>query len=458
MAASAWRDSRRIEIIPLRRMLVALAGLTLAVAPSLSPQGTPPTRASEQGQLLLAQVYDVAARANPRAQAARASVRAARARIPAAKLPPDPQLQLGFMNYELPGLKPMDPLGMTQLQLMQMLPLGGKLGLSGDVAEARAAAEAERSVDVAWDVRSQVAMAFYDLYATDQSLVVVRETLRLLQDVRATAEAMYRVGEGRQTDVLRAQVEIARMTEDTIRMRTMRTGMAARLNALLDRAAASPVASPALPAFPTLVPTLDSLQEAAQDSRPMVRAGREEVQAAFESARLARREVIPDLQLGLQYGQRPGAMGLERMGSLMVGASVPVFARSRQLRMREETVAMREMAEADLAAMRADTRARVAEAYAGLTRARNLATLYQNTVLPQAEATASSALAAYRVGSVDFMTLLDNRMVVNRYRQELFRLEAEEGQSWAELEMLVGRQLFDANTAATGGPPNGGVK
>jgi outer membrane protein TolC len=146
------------------------------------------------------------------------------------------------------------------------------------------------------------------------------------------------------------------------------------------------------------------------------------------------------------------------MGSLMVGASVPVFARSRQLRMREETIAMREMAEADLAAMRADTRARVAEVYAGLTRARNLATLYRNTVLPQAEATASSALAAYRVGGVDFMTLLDNRMAVNQFRQELFRLEAEEGQSWAELEMLLGRQLFDAHTAVAAGQPNGGVK
>jgi outer membrane protein TolC len=126
--------------------------------------------------------------------------------------------------------------------------------------------------------------------------------------------------------------------------------------------------------------------------------------------------------------------------------------------MREETVAMREMAEADLAAMRANTRAQVAEAYAGLTRARNLATLYRHTVLPQAEATASSALAAYRVGGVDFMTLLDNRMAVNRYRQELFRLEAEEGQSWAELEMLIGRQFFDANSAVAGGQPNGGVK
>jgi outer membrane protein TolC len=453
------RNQRQHRHIPLGLLtLVASAGLTLEQPLLLTAQSAPSGRAPDAARLVLAEAYDVAAHTNPRAHAARALARAARARIPGAKLPPDPQLQLGFMNYELPQLRPMDVLGMSQLQLMQMLPLAGKLGLSGGVAEARAAAEAERAVDVAWEVRSQVAMAFYDLYAIDQSLVVARETLRLLQDVRAVAEAMYRVGEGRQTDVLRAQVEIAGMTEDTIRMHTMRIGMAARLNALLDRSTASSVLPPLLPLFPDSLPALDSLQELAQQSRPMVRAGREEVKAASASARLARREVIPDLQLGFQYGQRPGEMGTERMGSFMVGASVPAFARNRQLRMREETAAMRQMAEADLTAMRADTRARVAETYGSLTRSRNLAALYRNTVLPQAEATASSALATYRVGGVDFMTLLDDRMVVNRYRQELFALEAEQGKSWAELEMLVGGQLFDPRTAADSANPNGGAK
>lgn len=458
MFVSSRRQPRSPSHVRFTLLVIALASLAIGCASSLTAQSAPPARGATSERLVLGDAYAVAARVNPRSQAAQALVRAARARIPSAKLPPDPQLQLGLMNYELPGLRPMDPLGMSQLQVMQMLPVGGKLGLSGDVAEARAAAEAERATDVAWEVRSGVAMAFYDLYATDKSLTVARETLRLLQDARATAEAMYRVGDGRQTDVLRAQVEIARMTEDTIRMWTMRTGMAARLNALLDRAATVDVPPPLLPDFPASLPPLDSLQEEAQEARPMVRAGREEVHAAFAAARLARRELIPDLQLGFQYGQRGGEMGTERMGSLMVGASVPVFARSRQLRMREETVAMRQMAEADLAAMRADTRARIAEAYAGLTRARNLTALYRNTVLPQAEAATSSALSAYRVGGVDFMTLLDNRMVVNQYRQELFRLEAEEGQSWAELEMLLGRQLFDANTAVAGGKPNGGVK
>jgi len=119
--------------------------------------------------------------------------------------------------------------------------------------------------------------------------------------------------------------------------------------------------------------------------------------------------------------------------------------------MREETAAMKQMAQADVAMMRADTRGKMGEAYANLVRARNLALLYRSTVLPQAEATVASALSAYRVGSVDFMTLLDDQMTVNKYRQELFALDADQGKAWADLEMLASRALFDSNklSAAT---------
>lgn len=417
--------------------------IVCAIAPASIEAQEPAT-----SRLRLSDVYRDAQSANPRFAAARARARAANARISAAGLPPDPELQLGFMNYSLPDLEPMDPLGMTQLQLMQMVPIGGKLHLSKNIARAQASASGFRATDAGWEVRGEVAMAFYDLYRTDRGLDVARGTIRLLQDVRSIAESMYRVGEGRQADVLRAQVELARMIEDTVRMTTMRTGMAARLNAVLDRPFDAVVSPPLLPVFPDTIPALDSLVMLAEAERPMVKAGEVELEAANAQLKLARREIWPDLTVGLQYGQRRGEMGLERMGSLMVGASIPVFARSRQLRMREEAAAMREMAAADLTAMRADTRARVTEAYANLVRARNLAALYRTTILPQAEATVSSALAAYRAGSVDFMTLLDSRMTVNAYLQELLALDAEQGKVWAELEMLTGRELFDANATA----------
>src|SRR5262245_56676134 len=76
----------------------------------------PPT---QPPRLTLGEVYAEASRANPRAAAARSLASAVHARVPSAKRPPDPQLQLGFMNYELPGLAPMETLGMTQLQVMQ---------------------------------------------------------------------------------------------------------------------------------------------------------------------------------------------------------------------------------------------------------------------------------------------------------------------------------------------------
>ena len=442
------------SINPIARRGVALGVLWIAAAlaparVSLIAQdsgGSPSLAASRSGSVLLGDLYTQVLRASPRAAAARALAQAAQARIPSAMRPPDPQVQLGFMNYIVPSLAPMPTLGMRQVQVMQMLPLGGKLALAGQVAGAQASAAGERAQEVTWELRSEVAMSFYDLYATDRRLEVMRGTVRLLQDIEKTAASMYRVGEGRQADVLRAQVEIARMVEDTVRMQAMRQTMVARLNALLDRPTETPVGVPALPQFPDSIPARAWLDSLGHGNRPMIRAGLEEVRAAEASEQLARKEIWPDLQVGAQYAQRGGDMGgTEHMGSLMVGASIPIFARDRQYRMRDETSAMKQMANADVAMMRADTRGKIGEAYANLVRARNLVQLYRSTVLPQAEATVASALAAYRVGSVDFMTLLDDQMTVTKYRQELFALDAEQGKAWADLEMLASRALFDSN-------------
>lgn len=452
MLARLRRSKRRVSAAKQHRVAVALVALPLfVVGGSAAGQSTTDVRQSAESAFTrLGDLYRQVQSANPRVAAARSLAQAAQARVPGASKPGDPQLQFGWMNYSLPNLAPMPVTGMAQLQLMQMVPLGGKLGLSGRAASAQASASSERASDVVWDLRSQTAMAFYDLFAADQSLSVARETLRLLQDIEKTAESMYRVGQGRQADVLRAQVEIAKMAEDTLRMQAMRQSMVAKLNALLDRPVESTIAAPLLPDFPDSLPDRAAFETLAVANRPMIRAGLQEVRAAEATEKLARREIWPDLQIGVQYAQQGSEMGggTEHMGSLMLGASLPVFARDRQLRMRDEAAAMKQMAQADVAAMRADTRGKIGEAYADLTRARNLTRLYRTTVLPQAEATVASALSAYRVGGVDFMTLLDDQMTVNKYRQELYTLYADQGKAWADLEMLTGRELFDPNQPA----------
>ncbi|HEY8256437.1 MAG TPA: TolC family protein [Gemmatimonadales bacterium] len=415
----------------------ALALLAMLPAGSLGAQARPDA-------LTLQWVYRQIEEGTPRIAAALATARAAEARIDPARRPPDPELQLGLMNRRLPGLGLDDVLGMNQIQLMQMIPIAGKLGLAVQVERARTAAADARAEETRWEERARGAMAFYELYETDQSIAVARETQRLLRDLVSTTSTMYTVGEARQPDVLRAQVELARMTEDIVRMEAMRAGTAAQLNAVLDRPSESAIASPTLPFFPEL-PSRDSLERLALAYRPMLRAGGEDVHAAEAAERLAGREIWPDLTLGVQYGWRPMEGGTDHMLSLMLGFRLPIWAGSRQLAMRRETRAMREMAAADLAAMAATTRGRVGELDTEVHRDRTLLQLYRTTVLPQAGATVGSALTAYRVGGVDFMTLLDARMSENRYRQEIARLEADLGRAIAELEMLVGQELLDPN-------------
>jgi outer membrane protein TolC len=409
--------------------------------------------AQEASRLTLAQVYAELAATSPRIAAAQAQAEAARARIRPAGRWPDPAIQLGLMNRNLPGLGLQDPLGMNQIQVMQMVPTAGKTGLAVKAARADARAEAARAEEVGWEVRARAAMSFYDLYQADQTIAAMRRGRRLLEDVVRAAEQMYAEGQGSQAAALRAQVELARMDEDLLRMDAMREGMGVRLNALLGRPSDSPVASPVLPQLPDTLPARDSLEQLALTSRPMLAAGAARVEAAEALSRRAGREIWPDLTLGVIYGQRPMPDGgTDRMASFMLGFTLPLSAGSRQRQMEKEARAMRAMSNADLDDMRAETRGRIGELHADLSRSYRLARLYRTTLLPQTDATSESALASYRAGAVDFMTLLDTQMATIRAHQEVFRFEAESGKAIAELEMLTASVLVDpASTAPESG-------
>ncbi|HEX6560199.1 MAG TPA: TolC family protein, partial [Longimicrobiales bacterium] len=349
-----------------------------------------PAGAVAQGRdtLTLRALYDQLQSSNPRLKALGSLIDATQAREGATAVPSDPQLQVGAMNLSLPGLSADMPSSMAPaIQLMQMVPFPGKLGLASSVAKQETAMARSDAAEAWWEVRAQAAMAFYELAQAEAQIGVMRETLELLGRMQKIAQAMYASGSGRQADVLRAGVEIARMQADITRMTTMRSVAEARINALLNRAPQTPViVSTAAPATVAL-PVTDTLLAWAEATRPMLAKGRVAVEQAQSRAALARREIWPDFTVGLQYGQRPSDMGTERMGSVMLGFSVPVFAKQRQLRMRDEAAAMKQMAEADLAAMRANTGARVLEITAELERARSLMQLYDRDVLPQANAT-----------------------------------------------------------------------
>ncbi len=412
--------------------------LPLAPAMAQGARGADPSPAG----VSLAELYELARERNPHLHAARAGVAASRAREASAGLPPDPMLELGAMNFSVPGFRTDMATSMApSVQATQTIPFPGKLGLGGKLAKQATAVEAAEAEETWWAVRAQVATAFYELYDVDRAVEVMTETLGLLQNFETVARSLYASGTGRQADVLRATVEVARLRAELTRLETGRSAAAARLNALLGRPAEMPVASPALAPLPLELPGRDTLRSWAEASRPLLEGMRIRVEQAETRRALARKEIWPDFTVGVQYGQSRGVGGSERMGSASVGFSVPVFAGRRQLRLRDEAAALESAVQAELSAQRAVVDSRIAELVARLEQTRSLISLYRREVLPQSAANVASALSAYRAGTVDFLTLIDAQTGQNDYQRELHALVAAYGATVAELETTLGREL-----------------
>jgi len=385
--------------------------------------------------LRLTSAIELARTANPMLRAARLRADAATERVAQGGAWPDPMLEFGLMNRPVNDFGTSERMTMNQIQLTQMVPWPGKLGFNEERARHLSTAAALDAQEDELMLVARVKAVYYELAYMDRALTTMAATRQLLRDFFQVSQTMYAVGNGLQQDVLQAQVAVARMTEDITVMEQQRVAMAARLNAMLGREASAPVGALELPTTLSELPLLDSLITSAVASRPALGAARARIDAADAGYRFARRELYPDVMVTVGYGQRPQ---FDDMMTVMVGVSIPLWAGSRQLPMRREMQAMRFMKEAEAGDLYNETVARLTELRAEAERARALAQLYATAVVPQARASVEAALSAYRVGRVDYMTLVDNEMTVNRYEIESVRLTAQYHQAAAEVEALVG--------------------
>lgn len=401
-----------------------------------------PLIGQEPPTLRLDEVLRLAHERSPRLRAALERVEAARAMEPGAGLIPDPMFQVGVMNLAIPEFSATMPASMAPtFQAMQRLPLAGKLSLMGEIAQQTTGIDMASAEETWWEVRTEAATAFYRIYELDRQLEVMQETLGLLRDFETVAGSMYSAGRGRQADVLRANVEVSRMEAEIARMTAMRAAAASRLNATLDRPGETPVPSPTLPPLPRETPDGSALTEWSHETRPLLRGLRGELERAGTRRELAGRQIWPDLTIGVQYGFGRMAGDYKGMGGASLGFSLPIFAGKRQYKLRDEAAAAENMVTARLDQAEATVDARITEVLADLEQSRTLIRLYREDILPQARAAVQSSLSSYRVGAVDFMTLVDAQMAVNRFESEYYGLLASYGTGIAKLEMTIGRDL-----------------
>ena len=372
---------------------------------------------------------------NPMLQAARYQADAVGERDSQAGALPDPVLSLGLRNRPLNDFGTENPMTMNWIGLSQSFPWPGNQGF-GQQRQEHFARAADLDVDeMEAALVARVKAVYFQLAFMDRALDIMASTRELLRDFLEVTSAKYAVGKGLQQDILQAQVAIAQMTADITIAEQNRVATAARLNSLLGRPATVPVGSLELPDPAGSPPAVDSLMSVAAVNRPKIRAARERALAAEAGYRAAQRDAYPDFTLALGYGQRPQ---YEDLATIEVGISLPLWSGSKQKPRIREMQAFQSTEEARELDLHNETFARLSELRAAAEQARDLSELYRTSIIPQAMAAVESALSAYQVGEVDYMTLLSNQTTVNRFETERVRLAAEYQASVAGIVALTG--------------------
>ncbi len=391
--------------------------------------------ASQGDTLRLADLVDQAMRENPRLLAARLQVDVALERIPQVGALPNPQLVFGVKNRPLDGFGTDPQMTMNVIGAVQRFPWPGIQGFSKERAEYLAEADRLDASEVERQLIARLRAVYYRAAYIDRAIVIMDNTRALLRGFLEVAQTRYAVGAGVQQDVLQAQVAVARMTEDITVAEQHRLALTARINALVGRSWDIAVGALELPVVLPILPTTDSLTRQAVDQRPSLAAALRRVEAAEAGYRAARRTLYPDITFKVEYGERPQYVDFL---TLMVGVEIPLWAGKRELPLRREMDAVRLREEARARDLYNETVARVLELRAEAERARKLAELYAGSIVPQARAAVESALSAYRVGEVDYMTLVESELIVNRYEIQTVSLRADYHRALAELTALIG--------------------
>ncbi len=422
--------------------LAVLGVLALAPARTVAVERAASSRSSAPAEVLnLEQLVREALERNPEVQAARRAVEAKRARVPQARAWPDPKVSFSYAGNLLPPLTLMraDPSSTRQVTAEQEIPYPGKTHLRGEIAAREADVENFAYEGISRRVTTEVKLAYFELYFIDQSLSTLRKDRDLLERFEKIAEIRYSVGKAAQQDVLKAQVEISKLTErQTLLEQTQRT-LEAQLNSLRDFPVETPVGIPGGVRESGFSYSFDDLMAAAQANFPELKQQQTLVEENRLALGLARKEVRPNFSLGYTYMQRSA---LPDMYGLTFSTTLPIFRRSKQDQAIAEAAANLESSRRMEANELTVLRYRVKQEHLQAQAAAQLLNLYSKGIVPQSSLALESSLSTYQVGTTDFLTVLSNFTTVLDYELAYHEQLTNHEKALARLEELTGLTLI----------------
>lgn len=360
--------------------------------------------------------------------------------IQAATLP-DPQASIQHFTVGSPqpfsGYESSD-FYYTGFGVSQDIPGPGKLRLQRSEAEKDAEYAKHRYEGAEREVAERVKEIYFELFYHRKTLAILDRNQDELQQIQKIAETRYRVGQGLQQDLIKAQLQTTEILKEHAMHHQEEDQEQIDLKQLLGRDPDSPNIE-----IGDIEPThlqIDSSQLAQLAGRgsPDLAADRAMEARSAEALKLAHQGYWPDFTVGYSY-EKTGP-GFRDYYMLTVGAKLPLYFWRKQTPAIEQAVLEAESARNQTRATQLQVSAAAESSLVAIRTAERIMLIYRDGLIPQAETSQASAMAAYRVGKVDFQTLLSSVIDLQNLRQEYYRSVADHEIAIAKIQQVIGER------------------
>jgi cobalt-zinc-cadmium efflux system outer membrane protein len=429
---------RHIRRSTARNLIATL--FAVAILAAISPMG----RAREgtdaiDGSDRLRALVDEALTHSPVVLAARSHWRA-QTKVPIqASTLPDPEVSLQhftvgspqpFSGYETSNFY------YTGFGVSQDIPGPGKLRLQKSEAEKDADYSRHRYESAERAVEEKVREIYYELFYHSRTLAILDRNQDELKQIQEIAGARYRLGQGLQQDLIKAQLQTTELLKEHAMHHQEEDTEQLQLKQLLGRDPDSrnidigEVKATQLQLDPSQVSQL------ADSGSPDLAADRAMEERSAEALKLAHQGYWPDFTVGYSF-EKTGP-GFSDYYMLSLGAKVPLYFWRKQTPAIEQAALEAESARQQVRATQLQVASDGERSLVAMRTAERIMSIYRDGLIPQAESSQASAMSAYRVGKVDFQTLLSSVLDLQNLRQEYYRSLADHEIAIAKIQQVIG--------------------
>jgi outer membrane protein TolC len=363
--------------------------------------------------------------------------------VPQAESLPDPKFTYSYFIREVETrVGPQR----QKFGIMQVFPWFGKIEARTDAAAANAKAARQRyeaeKLKLFWEVKD----AFHEYAYLASAVEIARQNLELLKHFEEVSRTKYMAAAGSHPDVIRAQVELAKLEDVLKSLEELREPTVARLNSVLNRRSFELLAWPKKEEFKPVRAERQKVVVLLKQKNPELAAIDFDVEAAKHRVELAKKKFWPDIGVGVDWIETGSAVssGVSDSGRdpviLMFSMNLPIWRENYRAAERQAKSNVRKT-EHQRVEVENTIVVRAEQVLYDFEDSNRKMRLYGDILVPKAEELVQASETAYQAGVVDFLSLIDAQRTQLKFQLQYERSMTDNKQRLAELEMLVGTEL-----------------